>query len=199
MKAAFAIAVAVMKFTLVAVLTSLALLASGTNAASAQDSVLQQMVGTWRVEQRLWSGPNVEPISAAPTVARRRLISEAFLEEVMEVTGNEGFTRIAYFNYNSVTQRYESVSMDTRAPQMMYETSYDDGPPVAGRRTLKFQLEDPFVVPRWWGSTVNAGFKSRKVLEVERDRQVMRLYWTPLIGENAREFLAVEYVYTRQR
>lgn len=115
-------------------------------------------------------------------------------------SGQEPFTRIAYFNYNRVTQQYEAVSMDTRAPQMMYEKSYSDAPRDTGQqqRTLVLHLEDNFVLPRW-GDRANAAFKGRKVIEFETDRQVVRLYWTPLAGEGAEEFLAGEYIYTRRR
>lgn len=126
-----------------------------------------------------------------------------FLEEVMEPasgSAQDPFTRIAYINYNKVTQRFESVSMDTRAPQMMYEKSHDDdaGETRKDRRTIRLDLEDNFVLPRW-GNRANAAFRGRKVIEIEHDRQVVRLYWTPLAGEKAGEFLAGEYVYTRKR
>ena len=49
------------------------------------------------------------------------------------------------------------------------------------------------------GNTANAAFKGRKVMELERDRQIVRLCWMPLAGENAEEFLAGEYIYTRKR
>ena len=145
----------------------------------------------------------VSASALAPAVARRRLIGDAFIEEVMEAapgSGQEPFTRIAYFNYNKVTQRYEAISMDTRAPQMMYEKSYEDSARNAGQeqRIVRLYLEDNFVLPRW-GNTANAAFKGRKVIELEKDRQIVRLYWTPLAGESAEEFLAGEYVYTRQR
>ena len=63
---------------------------------------------------------------------------------------------------------------------------------------MRLNLEDNFVIPQW-GNTANAAFKGRKVMELERDRQIVRLYWTPLAGENAEEFLAGEYIYTRKR
>ena len=175
----------------------------GAATAAAQDPIFPQMVGTWEVEQRIWTGPNVPPTQLPPAVARRRLIGGMFLEEVMEAapfSAQEPFTRVAYFNYNRVTQRYEANSIDTRAPQMMYEKSYDDSTRNAGpgQRVLRVLVQDNFVLPRW-GNTVNAAFKGRKVIEVEKDRQVVRLYWTPLAGEKAEEFLAGEYVYTRQR
>lgn len=84
--------------------------------------LIQQMVGTWDVQQRMWAGPDTEAIDLPRTVAHRRLVEGAFLEEVMTPvpeSKQEPFTRIAYFNYNTVSQQYEYFSMDTRAPQMM--------------------------------------------------------------------------------
>ena len=119
------------------------LLAGLVSAADAQDDLLSTMVGTWDVAQRIWTGPGAEPMVFPPAVARRRLIGDVFLEEVMETTGSnqDPFTRIAYMNYNGVNHRYEWVSMDTRAPQMMSERSASPRPrpracsrPSAARR-----------------------------------------------------------------
>ncbi|MGH8177392.1 MAG: DUF1579 family protein [Steroidobacter sp.] len=170
---------------------------------NAEHALLAQMVGTWEVAQRIWTSANTRPIEPPPAIARRRLVGDVFLEEVMEAapgSGQEPFTRIAWFNYNKVTRRFETISMDTRAPQMMYEKSYEDDRSKAkdDRRTIKLSLDDNFVLPQW-GDRVNAAFKGRKVIEIEKDRQTVRLYWTPLAGESGEEFLAGEYVFTRKR
>ena len=50
-----------------------------------------------------------------------------------------------------------------------------------------------------WGEARNVEFKYRLTMgEVRKDQQVVRLYFTPK-GEDAKGFLAFEYVYTRQR
>lgn len=177
--------------------------AAPATSAGAEHALLRGMVGTWSVAQRMWTGPNTKPIGPLAAVARRRLVGDTFLEEIMEAapgSGQDPFTRIAYFNYNKVTQRFEAISMDTRAPQAMYEKSYEDsaGNPGQNRRVVRLALEDDFALPQW-GNQTNAAFKGRKVIEIEGDRQTVRLYWTPLAAENAQEFLAGEYVYTRQR
>jgi Protein of unknown function (DUF1579) len=160
------------------------------------------MVGTWNVQQRMWLKPGAEAIDLPAAVARRRLIEGAFLEEVMELAqkaGQGSFTRTAYFNYNAVNQQYEYFSLDSRAPQMMNEKSYaGEGQTRAGKGGIKL-YGGSFVAPRW-GEATNAAFMYRLTVgEVENDRQVVQLYLTPQSGGNAKEFLAFEYVYTRQR
>lgn len=116
--------------------------------------------------------------------------------ELAQKPGPEPFTRTAYFNYNAVNQQYEYFSLDSRAPQMMNEQSKagegqgNDGIALYGGR---------FVAPRW-GEATNVAFLYRLTVGlVEKDRQVVQLYLTPQSGASAKEFLAFEYVYTRQR
>lgn len=199
---------------LVACLLSAAALAPAAHAQNApldnttaaepgpEHALIRQMVGTWDVQARIWTGPDAEPTMLPPAVAHRRLIDNTFFEEVMKPapgSDQEPFTRLAYLNYNDVSKRYEWISMDTRAPQMMYETSYGGSAPGRGQaqRAVTLYL-DSFVLPQW-GEATNVAFKQRRVIEVEKDRQVVSQYWTPLSGQDADEFLAVEYVYTRQR
>ena len=168
----------------------------------AAPALMQQMVGAWNVQQRMWPGSGAEAINLPPAIAHRRLVGGAFLEEAMELaqsSGQEPFTRVSYFNYNAVNRQYEYFSLDTRAPQMMHERSYEaeiqSGP---GKGGLKL-YGGSFVAPRW-GETRNVAFIYRLTIgEVENDRQVVQLYLKPQSAESANEFLAFEYVYTRQR
>jgi len=164
-------------------------------------ALMQQMAGTWNVQQRMWPGSGAEAINLPAAIARRRLVEGAYLEEVMEPAqknAREPFTRTAYFNYNAVNQQYEYFSIDSRAPQMMSEKSYDSGQDPTGKGTIKL-YGGSFVAPRW-GDAANAAFMYRLTVgAVENDRQVVQLFLTPQSGSSAKEFLAFEYVYTRQR
>jgi hypothetical protein len=40
----------------------------------------------------------------------------------------DAFSRMAYFDCNTVNRQYEYFSIDTRAPEMMNERSYEDEP-----------------------------------------------------------------------
>jgi hypothetical protein len=44
-------------------------------------TLIQQMVGTWKVQQRMWPDFGAEAINLPPAVARRRLMAGGFLEE----------------------------------------------------------------------------------------------------------------------
>jgi hypothetical protein len=175
---------------------------SGVPAQSAPDdrNILLQMVGTWDVQQRMWPGVGGEAVTLPPAVARRRMVGGAFLEEVMELppgSKQDPFTRIAFFNYNAVNQQHEYFSLDTRAPQMMSEKSFESGGIRSEDGIILFG--GSFVAPKW-GEVTNAAFRYRlRIGRLEKDRQVVQLYLTPLSGKSAKEFLAFEYVYTRQR
>jgi Protein of unknown function (DUF1579) len=173
-----------------------------TLAVSPEHALIQGMVGTWGVRASLWLGPGTKPIVQS-AVARRHLLGEGLLEEIMTPSpGSDGpaFTRLAFLSYNAVTSSYEYMSWDTRAPQMMYQVSRAVGTPGErqGSRVIWFYLVDNFVVPQW-GEARNVAFKQRLMLEPGADHQVVRLYWTRLSGEPNEEFLAGEYVYTREQ
>jgi hypothetical protein len=172
---------------------------SGNSAGdAATPALIQQMAGTWNVRQRMWAGAGADATDMPPAIAHRRLVEGVFLEEVMESAekgGAEPFTRTSYFNYNAVSRRYEYFSLDSRVPQMMNERSESSGPAEPGKDGIKL-YGGRFVAPRW-GDATNVGFTYRLTMgEIQDDRQTVHLYLTPRTG---REFLAFEYVYTRQR
>jgi len=190
------------RFAFLARAVCVAAVLSGVPARGEPDdrNLLSQMVGTWDVQQRMWPGAGREAVALSPAVARRRLVGGAFLEEVMELppgSKQDPFTRIAFFNYNAVNQQHEYFSLDTRAPQMMSEKSFESG--GAGNEDGITLFGGTFVAPQW-GDVTNAAFRYRlRIGRPEKDRQVVQLYLTPLSGKSTKEFLAFEYVYTRQR
>jgi hypothetical protein len=173
-----------------------------TSGKDSSPTLIEQMVGTWKVQQRMWPGFGAEAINLSPAVARRRLMPGAFLEEVMEPAAKsrkEAFLRTAYFNYNAVNQQYEYFSLDSRAPQMMNERSdKTEQQSKPGKGGIKLRGGN-FVAPKW-GEATNVPFTYRLTVGgIENNSQVVQLYLTPQSGESTKEFLAFEYVYTRQR
>lgn len=168
---------------------------------SSAPTLMQQMVGTWKVQQHMWPGFGAEAINLPPAVARRHLMVGGFLREVMEPVkkyAKTSFIRTAYFNYNIVNQQYEYFSLDSRAPQMMNERSdKTEEQSNPGKDGIKLN-GGSFVAPQW-GEAKNVAFTYRLVVGgIENNSQIVQLYLTPLAGENSKEFLAFEYVYTRQ-
>ncbi len=159
--------------------------------------LMEQMVGTWNVQQRMWTGPDAKPIDLPPAVASRRLIGNAFLEEAMEPaqeSEDAQFTRTAYLNYNAINRQYEYFSLDSRAPQMMTYVA-----PGANRITNdKVELSGGVFVAPEWGKAKNVPFIYRLTVgEVKDNQQIVQLFLTEQ-SVSAKEFLAFEYVYVRR-
>jgi hypothetical protein len=165
-------------------------------------SLIQRMIGTWDVRQRMWLGAAAEPIDLPPATARRVPIGSTILQETMSLASEStgaSFTRVAYFDYNAVNHRYEYFSLDTRAPQMMNERSLAAGPEEKRERPSALTLYGGRFVAPQWGESKNVPFRYRIVIgNVEKEQQTVRLYLTPQSGPNIKEFLAFEYVYTRK-
>jgi hypothetical protein len=113
------------------------------------------------------------------------------------VEATQSFHRNAFFNYNSVTRRYEYTSLDTRAPQLMMETSRPVGAQQVPAAELKLQ-GGASLAPEW-GSAKNVRFKYRlSIGEIKNDQQTIQLFLTPESVLPKEEFLAFEYVYSRR-
>jgi hypothetical protein len=158
---------------------------------------IRQQAGNWGVEQRVWSSPTAESILLPPMVARRRMVADAFLEEVMEPapgSGQEPFRRTAYLSFNPINRRYEHVTLDSRYRPIMFETSVDDV--LEGGHTVSLFVSG-FTSPSGFGD-IPAGqwVKQRRLLIAEGPAQtITRQFWT---FPGAAPYLAMEYVYTRQ-
>lgn len=181
-------------------ITASAATVSAIAVAQETPAFLQRMAGTWEVRQRMWPGPGSAAADLPSAIARRVLMGGKYLEESMEPSSSEAaafFRRNAFLNYNPVTKRYEYTSLDTRAPQLMMETSSPAEPQRLSGAELKLQ-GGIFVAPEW-GSVKNVPFRYRlSIGEVEHDKQTIRLYFTPQSVLPKKEFLAFEYVYTRR-
>ena len=171
----------------------------GTDAGTA---FIQQMIGEWEVRQRMWPSAAGQAVELAPAVAHRLLIGSTIVQETMTLAPESSetpFTRLAYFDYNAISQRFEYFSLDTRAPQMMNERSLAAAIDADSQRGSAIALYGGIFVAPQWGESKNVPFRYRIVLSrIEMDEQTMRLYLKAQSGSNTKEFLAFEYVYTRK-
>lgn len=158
-------------------------------------TLLTEMVGTWKVAQRLWPGPGAVAVALPDAIAKRRLIGNAFLQEEMTLASGSlaaPFTRVAYLNFNPMNRTWEYVSLDTRAPQVMNERG------SASNATDVLNLHGGRFVAAQWGPHKNAAFRYRLVVgPVRSNRQDVALFLTPLSFAPAKEFRAFEYIYTQ--
>jgi hypothetical protein len=150
-----------------------------TASKTSAPTLMQQMVGTWKVQQRMWLGFGADAIHLPPATARRSLMAGGFLQEIMEPakkSGKESFIRTAYFNFNAVSQQYEYFSLDSRAPQMMNERSDKaEEPSKSGRAEIKLN-GGSFVAPQW-GEAKNVAFTYRLTISaIKNNRQAVQLY-----------------------
>lgn len=174
-------------------LSSLMAIRSGSGAVP---PLLRAMAGTWDVKEWMWTGPGTRPIDLPAAVAHRRLIDGKFLQEVMTALPGTAarFSRIAYFDYNTMSGQYEYASIDTRAPQIMNERSVG---PTAGNDAITL-YGGIFVADRW-GPAANVPFRYRLVVgSLQKDAQIVELYLTPMPALGSKGFLAFKYLYTRR-
>lgn len=185
---------------------ALALMAAGwaqadpsSDAKPPLPALLQKMQGNWTVSEKMWPGSGQQAVDLPAATAKRRVILNSFLEEVMEPVqpGASGsFNRTSYFEFNSTSQKYEYFSLDSRLPQMMNERSAVVNPSLASDGGVK--LEGGHFVAPTWGTAHNVPFRYRLVVgDIKGDRQTVHLFLTPESGKDRREFLAFEYVYAR--
>jgi Protein of unknown function (DUF1579) len=120
--------------------------------AQTAPALLQNMTGTWTVEQKMWPGPGAAAVQLPPAIARRHLTDGKYLEESMQPSTVEAgqlgfFVRNAFLNYNAVSKQYEYFSIDTRAPQAMNERSL---PNETSNESKGLLLSGgSFVAPEW--------------------------------------------------
>jgi hypothetical protein len=159
--------------------------------------LIRQMAGNWRVEAKMWPGPDAKAIELPKAAAQRRIVNGSFLhEEMTPAPGSQqdAFTRVAYLSFNSINQQYEYFSLDTRLPQMMSYTV----PGANQVRDEQLELRGTSFVAPAWGEASNVPFMYRLTIgAVEGDRQIVRLFLTQQRAQ-AKEFLAFEYLYIRQ-
>ena len=157
--------------------------------------LIKPLVGNWEVTQRVWTKPGGAPVTLPPYKASRKLTGH-FLEEIMEPKPDSDvkpFTRLFYLNYNNANLQWESIVLDTRYPVMMFETSV--GNAIENGNTLTMYLP-AFVMAPGWGDDLSGrlGKERRTIFFETNDKTVVKQYWTLPAGK---EFLAIEYVYTR--
>jgi hypothetical protein len=162
-----------------------------------EEQILGHRVGTWDVTITFRATPDAPPVITKGVIAERKMVVN-YLEEVMKpAPGSPGpdFRRISYLYYSKVEGRWQYVSMDTRLPVgIMPAQSFGKG--ADGNVTLTFDSIG-FV---GFGKDVE-GRMIRSSYEIARDgndHEVASQHWVGADG-TSRDWLAVQYEYTRRR
>ena len=163
----------------------------------AEEQQLKQRTGTWTVKMTFRPTPDAKPMVTEQLLAERKMVG-LYLQETMHPdagTKLPDFQRLAYQYYSRVEGRWQYVSMDTRFPVGIMP-AYSFGNESNGKLTMYFESL-AFV---GLGSEVE-GRMIRSNLEIIREsdsHEFVRQYWMQADG-TARQWLAVEYEYTRRR
>jgi hypothetical protein len=204
-----------MKQLIVALAAAGAVLCGGAAPAGAADpmaapSAVQRMqeqgpesqelgrrTGLWDVVSTFRLTPDAMPAVTPGVVAERKMVG-LYLEEVMKPApgaDTADFRRISYLTFSKVEGRWQYVSLDTRLPVgIMPATSFGK----EADRVLTLQFEPLGFVGS--GSVVGGTMmRSNFVVTRESDNhETMRQYFIAADG-TGREWLAVQYDYTRRR
>ena len=162
-----------------------------------EEDQLRRRAGTWAVVSRFRPSPDTPQIISEGLVAERTMIG-LYLREVMRPASGSSapdFTRIAYQYFSRVEGRWQYVSLDTRFPVGIMP-AWSFGNERNGKLVMQFESLAFVGV----GRDVE-GRMIRSNLEITResdDREFVRQFWVQSDG-TGREWLAVEYEYTRLR
>jgi hypothetical protein len=158
---------------------------------------LARDVGTWNVVATFRPTPDAKPMVTKGLVAQRTLIGLYLQEIIKPAPGSEvpDFQRIEYLTYSRVEGRWQYVSLDTRFPVGIMP-AWSFGKETNGKLTLQFEpIAFVGLGPEVEGKMVRSTFV---ITRNGTDRQLKQQYWVQADG-SGREWLAVQYEYTRKR
>ena len=157
--------------------------------------LLKKLAGNWDVEQRVWS-PNSPASLAVQQYKARRILVGNFLQEIMtpaETAKTPWFERNSYLSYNNAARQWEYIVIDTRYPVMLFETGLQDS---RVNDTITTCMPAFVIPPGWAGLCGGMLGRNRRVFVFENDDSDRNQQYWLVPGE--KEFLAIEYTYTRQ-
>jgi hypothetical protein len=158
---------------------------------------LARRAGIWNVVVTIRPAPDAAPVVTSGLVAERTMIG-LFLQEVMKPapgSSTPDFRRISYLHYNRVEGRWQYVSLDTRFPVgIMPAWSFDKE--TDGKLTLQFE---GLAFPGWGDEVEGWLMRSNYVIARESDDHDFARQFFIRADGTGREWLAVQYEYTRKR
>lgn len=152
--------------------------------------------GSWNVTMTIRPAPDAAPVVTKGLIAERKMVGLFLEETMMPAPGSSvpDFRRMAYLTYNRVEGRWQYVSLDTRFPAGIMP-AWSFGKPSGDELVLQFEGLG-FV---GFGVEVEGRLtRSNFVITKDgADHEFGRQFWNQADG-TGREWLAVEYEYTRR-
>lgn len=151
---------------------------------------LKPLVGTWKVEMRVYPAPGAPAIVSKDLKATRTLIlgGRYLQEELTGTFGGSPSSRLAILGYNNLDERFELTTFDTFEPGQMVYLGRDA--PEGARFSLEGESTEAGFGPEPSGRKRDLRFE----FEVAADRSVERIY---VKYPGKPEHLFVEQIFTR--
>lgn len=149
--------------------------------------LLDDMVGEWKAEGRMWMDPGAEPETMEGVCTNEWVMGGRFVKTTYTGDGMHGaekFRGEGFMGYDNIRKKFVSAWVDTMGTGIMYEEgTYDPS-----TRTFASETE----IPTPMGGTIRQRCTTQIV---DRDKHVMTFYHTHAPG--GEEMKAIEIVYTR--
>ncbi len=153
-------------------------------APGPQHALLQEGVGTWKTETKMWFAPGEPQVSTGTSEVKALFGGRYLLERFSGSMMGKPFEGMGLFGYDNVKKKYVSIWLDDHSTGVMVSEGTRDE--ATKTTTLYADHIDPFMGPS----------KIKMVIrEVSKDHHVFEMY---MIGSGGEEQKSMEITYTRQ-
>ena len=166
-------------------------------ALGPEGKALAERAGSWDVTFTDWSKPGAVPVTTTGLTAEREMIGPMLQEKLRPspATSGAAWTRIDDLTYNRLENRWDYMSMDTRAPVGLMP-AFSVGRDPVDRIILSFL---PFAMPGNEPQATGQLLRMEQIIiHVDDDHEEKDQYFMPAAGAATR-WLAKRYTYTRRR
>lgn len=165
--------------------TANAVACQNVSALHAEHKQFEPLVGTFNAVVRMWMGPG-DPMEMTGTMVNELDLGGRYLRQTYTGDGADGpfgaFEGRGYLGYNTVTNQYEGVWIDTASTFMMNQRGSRDG--------NRWEMVGQFANPGGEGT-----LKQRSVIEIKgKDNHTMTMFMTMPDGNEVKN---MEITYKR--
>ena len=152
-----------------------------------EHKALEQFVGTWDTNAKMWHAPGTEPQESTGTAENKMTLGGRFLEQKFEGTMmGQPFTGMGYTGYDLYKKQYVGNWMDSMGTTIMNSTGKAD--PSGKTMTFTGTMDD-------YMAKKSMRFEER-IKVVDNDHHTFEM-WYP--GPDGKMFKMMEITYTRKQ